>query len=89
MLTNVSRTTAAISTPQTANEATSLRRDADRATALEKGKPSQTDAEVRKTFESVLGELLFGEMLKGMRKTVGKPAYFHGGQAGGDFHATT
>lgn len=38
------------------------------------------DGEVRETFQEVLGELLFGQMLKAMRKTVGKPAYFHGGR---------
>ena len=37
--------------------------------------------ETRKTFQAVMGELLFGQMLKSMRKTVGKPAYFHGGPA--------
>ena len=39
------------------------------------------DGQVRKTFESVMGEMLFGQMLKAMRKTVVKPAYFHGGRA--------
>jgi peptidoglycan hydrolase FlgJ len=81
MLTNTTTTTAAISTPQSAVEAASLQRDANRATSLEKGNASPNDAEVRKTFDSVLGELLFGQMLKSMRKTQGKPAYFHGGQA--------
>ena len=28
-----------------------------------------------------MGETFFGQMLKSMRKTVGKPAYFHGGRA--------
>ena len=28
-----------------------------------------------------MGEMIFGQILKSMRKTVGKPAYFHGGQA--------
>jgi Rod binding domain-containing protein len=39
------------------------------------------DAELRETFKSFVGETFFGEMLKAMRKTQGKPAYFHGGQA--------
>jgi len=42
---------------------------------------SGEDGQVRETFENVLGEMLFGQMLKAMRKTVGKPAYFHGGRA--------
>ena len=36
---------------------------------------------LRKTFDSALGQTLFGQMLKSMRKTQGKPAYFHGGRA--------
>ena len=36
---------------------------------------------LRQTFESVIGQTLFGQLLKSMRKTVGKPAYFHGGRA--------
>ena len=39
------------------------------------------DAEVREQFQNILGELLFGQMLKSMRKTVGEPAYFNGGRA--------
>ncbi len=39
------------------------------------------DAETKETFQEVLGELLFGQMLKSMRQTVDKPAYFHGGRA--------
>jgi len=36
---------------------------------------------VREAFQSFVGETLFGQMLKAMRKTVDKPAYFHGGRA--------
>ncbi len=39
------------------------------------------DAEVREQFQNILSELLFGQMLKSMRKTVGKAAYFNGGRA--------
>lgn len=39
------------------------------------------DAELRKAFNSFVGQVFFGQMLKAMRKTVGKPAYFHGGPA--------
>jgi Rod binding domain-containing protein len=28
-----------------------------------------------------VGEAFFGQMIKAMRSTVGKPAYFHGGRA--------
>lgn len=39
------------------------------------------DAKLRKAFDSFVGEVFFGQMLKAMRKTLGKPAYFHGGRA--------
>jgi hypothetical protein len=38
------------------------------------------DAKLRKTFEAFVGETLFGQMLKSMRKSVGKTPYFHGGR---------
>lgn len=37
--------------------------------------------EVRDTFRQFVGESFFGQMLKSMRSTLDKPAYFHGGQA--------
>lgn len=62
-------------------ETQSLARGAQQAASLEQAAQDAGDAELRATFESVLGEMLFGQMLQGMRKTVGKPAYFHGGRA--------
>lgn len=38
------------------------------------------DHALRATFEDFVGQTLFGEMLKSMRKTQHKPAYFHGGR---------
>jgi peptidoglycan hydrolase FlgJ len=35
--------------------------------------------EVRDAFRQFVGEAFFGQMLKSMRSTQGKPAYFHGG----------
>ena len=47
--------------------------------------PETTDeadsGELRRAFDSFVGETFYGQMLKSMRKTVGKPAYFHGGRA--------
>jgi Rod binding domain-containing protein len=37
--------------------------------------------ELRERFTQFVGEAFFGQMIKAMRSTVGKPAYFHGGQA--------
>ncbi len=50
------------------------------------GAPKAADAAaeqevLRRTFESAIGQTLFGQMLKAMRKSQGKPAYFHGGRA--------
>jgi Rod binding domain-containing protein len=39
------------------------------------------DAELRQAFDSFVGETFFGQMMKAMRKSVGKPAYFYGGRA--------
>jgi Rod binding domain-containing protein len=37
--------------------------------------------ELRKQFTQFVGEAFYGQMLKAMRATIGKPAYFHGGRA--------
>lgn len=42
---------------------------------------SPGDEETREAFQSFVGQTMFGQMLAAMRKTVGKPAYFHGGRA--------
>jgi len=36
---------------------------------------------VQETFRTFVGEAFFGQMIKAMRSTQGKPAYFHGGHA--------
>ena len=38
------------------------------------------ESDLRAAFDSFVGEVFFGQMLKAMRKAVGKPAYFHGGR---------
>lgn len=46
--------------------------------------PAAKDPEqqrLREAFDQAMGQTLFGQMLKSMRRTVGKPAYFHGGRA--------
>jgi len=61
--------------------------------ALRPAIPQRTDAErlheaheedrpeLREAFDRFVGETFFGQLLSAMRKTVGKPAYFHGGRA--------
>jgi Rod binding domain-containing protein len=39
------------------------------------------DKAAQEKFNSIMGEMVFHEMLKSMRRTVDKPAYLHGGQA--------
>jgi|GEM_PF-1973377 len=50
-------------------------------TLTSEGLPHSSPAELRETFEAFLGEIFFGQMLKAMRRTVGKPAYVYGGMA--------
>ncbi len=57
----------------------SLSNHADLAANRLQGSPE--DTEVREAFDKFVGETFFGQMLKAMRKTTDKPAYFHGGQA--------
>lgn len=42
---------------------------------------SEQDLAGREVFRQFVGETVFGQMLSSMRKTVDKPAYFHGGRA--------
>lgn len=37
--------------------------------------------QLREAFDSFVGETFFSQMMSSMRKSVGKPAYFHGGRA--------
>src|SRR5688500_17477417 len=41
----------------------------------------QPRGELREAFQDFVGQTLYSQMLSSMRKTVSKPAYFHGGQA--------
>jgi len=42
---------------------------------------TEEKSELREAFDSFVGQTFYGEMLKAMRKSVHKPAYFHGGRA--------
>ena len=45
------------------------------------GKTQDDGRQLREAFDAFAGEVFFGQMLKSMRKTLGKPPYFHGGRA--------
>ncbi|MGQ9605211.1 MAG: rod-binding protein [Thermogutta sp.] len=56
-------------------------RDNGRADAVNDASSPEDDGEVRKAFQSFVGQTLFGMMLQEMRKSVHKTPYFHGGTA--------
>ena len=39
------------------------------------------ETKLRETFNQFVGETFFTQLIKSMRSSVGKPAYFHGGRA--------
>jgi peptidoglycan hydrolase FlgJ len=41
--------------------------------------PGKDSPELREAFNDFVGQSFFSQLLSQMRKTVGKPAYFHGG----------
>ncbi|MCP4886614.1 MAG: hypothetical protein GY904_08365 [Planctomycetaceae bacterium] len=43
-------------------------------------KSTEASHELEEAFTDFVGQTLFGSMLASMRKTVGKPAYMHGGR---------
>ena len=46
-----------------------------------------TQNALREAFDDFVGQTFYSQMLSAMRKTVDKPAYFHGGQAEEVFQA--
>jgi hypothetical protein len=42
---------------------------------------TRDDPEVQQAFQDFVGQTFFSQLLSAMRKTVHKPAYFHGGRA--------
>ena len=39
------------------------------------------ESKLRETFNQFVGETFFTQLIKSMRSSLGKPAYFHGGRA--------
>lgn len=54
---------------------TALSSAAPKTDALNKENP-----ELKKAFTDFVGQTFYGQMLKSLRSTVDKPAYFHGGR---------
>ena len=42
---------------------------------------SEAEPSLREAFDTFVGETFYGTLLKSMRQTLEKPAYFHGGRA--------
>jgi hypothetical protein len=45
------------------------------------------EKKLRDTFDAFVGQTFYGQMLKALRETQGKPAYFHGGRGEEAFQA--
>ncbi len=48
--------------------------------ALRRFGEGKSKEELKEAFTQFVGETFFAQMIKAMRSTVGKPAYFHGGR---------
>lgn len=64
---------------QNALENRSVHADAKSVTDAAQDRKAAGD-EVREAFQEFVGKTFYGQLLKSMRKSVGKPAYFHGGR---------
>jgi len=53
----------------------------EQAQQLQKVVPENQSPELRQAFDDFVGQTFFSHLLKAMRQTVDKPAYFHGGRA--------
>ena len=51
-----------------------------KAAAKDINKGDASDEKLREAFQEFVGKTFYGQLLKSMRKSVGKPAYFHGGR---------
>jgi Rod binding domain-containing protein len=49
-------------------------------TVSAEGESVEKPSELREAFDNFVGQTFFQQMLSAMRKTVDKPAYFHGGR---------
>lgn len=71
--------------PGTKNGTTLAGQVADKA--AEDANSKQDQKELRGAFDAFVGKVFYGQLLAEMRKSVGKPAYFHGGRGEEVFQA--
>src|SRR5687768_9260796 len=51
-----------------------------RSTGINGQSQLESAEKLQEAYRDFVGKTFFGQMLKSMRSTLGKPAYFHGGQ---------
>ena len=51
------------------------------ASRAEEPRAASPNPELRESFTDFVGQTFYGQMVSAMRKSVHKPAYFHGGRA--------
>lgn len=72
---------AAAAAAHTAGAATPAAATAPGASANATARTAEGDPQVREAFDQFVGETFYGQMLKSLRSTTKKPAYFNGGRA--------
>ena len=77
-----------LSSPATGrfDSAPTLPNDQELRNTIHRSNPAD-DTELREVFNDFVGQTFFGQMIKAMRTSVGKPAYFHGGRGEEVFQA--
>ena len=69
----------AVRSPVAAETAMLSRPDPVVPQALDRSAKTE-DGPLREAFDAFIGQTFYGQMLKAMRTSLGKPAYFHGGR---------
>jgi peptidoglycan hydrolase FlgJ len=64
----------------TANQQTTAADSFAKSLELQQTTDTTSEDPLKDAFRDFVGQTMFGQMLKSMRTTVGKPAYFHGGR---------
>lgn len=83
MMTNLPAINSLLATKQTLlgrNDPVTLPKQQTPVTELQTSDNGQRPS-IREAFDDFVGQSFYGQLIGSMRKTVGKPAYLHGGRA--------
>ena len=69
------------SSARQASEATRSSSDTQALAQPKRKLETVDETKLRETFNQFVGETFFTQLIKSMRSSLGKPAYFHGGRA--------